>query len=398
MNATYPSSRPDRQSPLLRFSTGSSTEVNTDIESRRLLDDQQLESMLRVHYTLFKKYLSASLQEEDNSPELIKKKTHNKLLLLSRVQFWELSTDIYDELLRRQAASQKTSDRELPGSVHPHLLTEKNFHPLRNRSRQMLSTLLEPRFRNLAADIVSELERRLPTFADDNTSPVRHPVSIIGSDGTGIPFNVSVRPRMEKSLITSCAASSTVLCNVCASMFESYTQEGSHHQRAKDLATAAARGCQICTPMFDRFMRNGGHVHDERHRLNETFLNYSFSRLPNSNDWRLHISGVWTEYGSSPLSGTEYRDFIDESYRIIPKTAAGSSTIRHSMEISSWTGHDRVLELGSKWLKNCFQTHNCDAHRNTSWVPTRLIDVTGVKPRLLLSSLEKPKGPYCMQL
>jgi len=75
-----------------------------------------------------------------------------KLTRLNKQQFSELSTDVHDELQRRQDMQQQM----------PYLPGRDDFHPKRNQARQKLSTLLKSRFRDLASDVFFELERRYP--------------------------------------------------------------------------------------------------------------------------------------------------------------------------------------------------------------------------------------------
>lgn len=75
-----------------------------------------------------------------------------KLTRLNKQQFSELSTDVHDELQRRQDVQQ----------LLPHLPGRDDFHPKRNQARQKLSTLPKSRFRDLASDVFFELERRYP--------------------------------------------------------------------------------------------------------------------------------------------------------------------------------------------------------------------------------------------
>ncbi|WFD28550.1 component of the polarisome [Malassezia nana] len=75
-----------------------------------------------------------------------------KLTRLNKQQFSELSTDVHDELERRQDVQQ----------LLPHLPGRDDFHPKRNQARQKLSTLPKSRFRDLASDVFFELERRYP--------------------------------------------------------------------------------------------------------------------------------------------------------------------------------------------------------------------------------------------
>ena len=119
-----------------------------------------LEDNLSQHYVVLKRYLANSLRDEqiDGKPN----RARDKLVRLSPIQFQELSTDVYDELLRRQSAQRPPNGSpDAPEYLQP----RENFHPKRNQARQKLSTLPPPRFRALATDVFFELERRVPRFA-----------------------------------------------------------------------------------------------------------------------------------------------------------------------------------------------------------------------------------------
>ena len=143
-----------------------------------------MEEALSQHYAILKRYLAQSLRDEKGNAK--PNRARDKLLRLSPVQFQELSTDVYDELLRRQsAAGQQTNG---PGQVPSYLLPKDNFHPKRNQARQKLATLPPPRFRDLATDVFYELERRFPRFMGTdiprNGSPassLRGPPSRVGT-------------------------------------------------------------------------------------------------------------------------------------------------------------------------------------------------------------------------
>ena len=130
-----------------------------------------MEESLAQHYAILKMYLAQSLRDEKGNPK--PNKARDKLLRLSPVQFQELSTDVFDELLRRQNAGGPQTNG--PAQVPIYLLPRDNFHPKRNQARQKLATLPPPRFRDLATDVFYELERRFPRFAagdiDRNGSP-----------------------------------------------------------------------------------------------------------------------------------------------------------------------------------------------------------------------------------
>lgn len=113
------------------------------------------EDALSKHYISLKTYLQASLQDEKGN--IKPNRARDKLLRLSVTQFIELSTDVYDELIRRE------DDRlQRVENVPRFLLPKQNFHPKRNQARQKLSTLPIERFRQLATDVFYELERRIP--------------------------------------------------------------------------------------------------------------------------------------------------------------------------------------------------------------------------------------------
>lgn len=83
-----------------------------------------------------------------------------KLTRLSQQQFTELSTDVYDELMRR-------INNARTGAEMPHLAVREEFHPKRNQARQKLATLPKTRFKDLSSDVFFELERRFPYLRDE---------------------------------------------------------------------------------------------------------------------------------------------------------------------------------------------------------------------------------------
>lgn len=125
-----------------------------------------MEESLSQHYVVLRQYLAADLRKDSEGKS---KKARDKLLRLSPIQFHELSTDIYDELRRRQ------NQHRAPPNAPNFLIPKENFHPKRNQARQKLSTLPETRFKDLATDVFFELERRFPRFSGQgprNGSPL----------------------------------------------------------------------------------------------------------------------------------------------------------------------------------------------------------------------------------
>ncbi|EJF55728.1 hypothetical protein DICSQDRAFT_130488 [Dichomitus squalens LYAD-421 SS1] len=89
-----------------------------------------------------------------------------KLTRLTRQQFQELSTDVYDELIRRKNNSSDNEARTLVSLV-PFLPVRDDFHPKRNQARQKLATLPTGRFKDLSSDVYYELARRYPEFKEE---------------------------------------------------------------------------------------------------------------------------------------------------------------------------------------------------------------------------------------
>ena len=146
-----------------------------------------MEDNLIQHYNVLKEFLKESLRQDqaEGKPN----RARDKLLRLSPVQFQELSTDVYDELLRRQRVDGQREPNNTPGKrVEGFLEPMPNFHPKRNQARQKLSTLPDPRFKALATDVFFELERRFPRFTgayierrDSPANSMRGPPSRAGT-------------------------------------------------------------------------------------------------------------------------------------------------------------------------------------------------------------------------
>jgi hypothetical protein len=188
---------PSPPSSIARSSIGTGLYAQSD--SARNRKDEQFEAILSEHYIALKKYLAASLRDEKGNPR--PNRARDKLLRLSSVQFQELSTDVFDELLRRQQSGRRTPNGSAPdGGPPPYLLPKDTFHPKRNQARQKLSTLPPPRFRDLATDVFYELERRFPRFAGGNISRMGSPASLRGPPSrNGTPVDGSRGPnRMRR--------------------------------------------------------------------------------------------------------------------------------------------------------------------------------------------------------
>ncbi|KAJ5694440.1 hypothetical protein N7536_004852 [Penicillium majusculum] len=160
-----PSTRSGNPSPpssvAARSSSGTLAEGPRD--GRRY---RQMEEILGQHYVVLKRFLNGTARDDRGKSN----KARDKLLRLSPTQFHELSTDVYDELIRRQQASPPPGRPPRP-DVPPYLPARNDFHEKRNHARQKLAALHHVRFRDLATDVFCELERRFPHFTSREYRP-----------------------------------------------------------------------------------------------------------------------------------------------------------------------------------------------------------------------------------
>ncbi|GAA5859755.1 hypothetical protein JCM1840_006439 [Sporobolomyces johnsonii] len=120
---------------------------------------EQSKAVARTHYDALKRWLT---REGALANASTRTNAREKLTRLTRQQFQELSTDVYDELVRRM---EDAAGR--PGE-QPFLAVRPDFHPKRNQARQKLATLPLQRFRDLASDVYFELDRRYPEFGEED--------------------------------------------------------------------------------------------------------------------------------------------------------------------------------------------------------------------------------------
>ncbi|PCH03368.1 Spa2 homology (SHD) of GIT [Penicillium occitanis (nom. inval.)] len=142
------------------------------------LPDQQggryrrMEESLAQHYNAVRRFLGNP--HASDRAAMKTNKARDKLLRLSPTQFHELSTDVFDELVRRQQAAGGPG-RPPRTDIPPSLPPRQDFHEKRNQARQKLASLQHPRFRDLATDVFCELERRFPQFAGPDLPRVGSP-------------------------------------------------------------------------------------------------------------------------------------------------------------------------------------------------------------------------------
>ncbi|KAG0669306.1 component of the polarisome [Maudiozyma exigua] len=107
---------------------------------------------IEQYYTSLKTFFEVTgVQQLNRESSPRAQKARSKLLKLSFSQFYELSTDVSDELKRRINEDQNKPE---------YLLPKANFHMKKNQARQKLANLSQTRFNELVDDILYEIRRR----------------------------------------------------------------------------------------------------------------------------------------------------------------------------------------------------------------------------------------------
>ncbi|KAF2803737.1 uncharacterized protein BDZ99DRAFT_526214 [Mytilinidion resinicola] len=130
------------------------------------------EDVLLEHHAFIKAYLGPYLRERKSTLRR-SHRAKDKLTQLTQAQFQDQSTDIYDELVRREQWSTKGSSKahNVPRFLHPNPLYQQK----RNVARRKLASLSLERFQQQCTDVFHESERRYPHFISE--SPPRSPWS-----------------------------------------------------------------------------------------------------------------------------------------------------------------------------------------------------------------------------
>lgn len=127
---------------------------------------------IEQYYTSLKTFFDVTgIQQLNRETSPRAQKARSKLLKLSFSQFYELSTDVSDELTRRINEDQNKPE---------YLLPKANFHMKRNQARQKLANLSQTRFNELVDDILFEIRRR----GFDRYTPRTKRASVIEEEGS----------------------------------------------------------------------------------------------------------------------------------------------------------------------------------------------------------------------
>ncbi|CAL9731018.1 hypothetical protein MOUN0_K09384 [Monosporozyma unispora] len=183
------------------------------------------------HYKDIQNYFSVTntkrnefdFERQNNSIE----RARSKLSGLNQIQFFELSTDVHDELQRRITGN----GGELGSSLRP----IDKFHKKRNQAREKLSSLAEKRFNDLLNDLAQEIERRgydnielndMEKSEDDN-------ISKESITETSTPLKDSTPPHEKEGNNNDDAIQQTVIIPMKASIDWSSDEDEEEEQEEK---------------------------------------------------------------------------------------------------------------------------------------------------------------------
>ena len=190
-----------------------------------------------------------------------------------------------------------------------------------------------------------------------------------------------------------------MLCDVCKTTVESSQRKGPHHATALDLKSAFLANCCICSAVYQEIQRLYGEIQEARTQV--PFLNYTY--VDDALEDELY--GIRLVIQCKPLDEWQTMIYLlpgpkDPSNLMVDSATEGSESwnlnfYHISGNISSSTGDPSTLRIASDWLTTCRrQHHSCASLTHDSWYPKRLLDLTHDKPRLLLTELASPSGPY----
>ncbi|KAI9341555.1 hypothetical protein DFJ73DRAFT_843655 [Zopfochytrium polystomum] len=136
-------------------------------------------------YEAIRLYLDSFLQSQRGSASSQQREAaKDKMTKLSKQQFFDLSTDVYDEMNRRQMNSNEV----------PFLPVRDDLHPRRNQARQKLATLPSTKFKDLACDVFYEIERRFTFVVNQFETKYR-----LNEDARSLPQDPSLGARENMS-------------------------------------------------------------------------------------------------------------------------------------------------------------------------------------------------------
>lgn len=246
---------------------------------------------LLTYHAALRQFLNTSTAPAKPNPARAAK-ARDKLFKLSPSQFFELSTDVYDELQRRIDEVSSEPDFLLPKS---------SFHPKRNEARQKLGLLQQTRFRDLVSDILYEIERR--DYHTSNEAPIEEPKS--NPKGLGI--------NSKDNVVT--VQQSTIIPTKADLAWSSDEEEDTSRTQQKEAVLA---------------------VSNDHIRKNSDVKSINLSS---------HNKTASTNSFSSVVSPKNAKDYVGELNNAIKNKHSSNSGVNRGLSVSKGRNKDKEIEL-----------------------------------------------------
>ncbi|KAI0966577.1 heterokaryon incompatibility protein-domain-containing protein [Xylaria arbuscula] len=161
---------------------------------------------------------------------------------------------------------------------------------------------------------------------------------------------------------------------------DSFSRPGLHHQSLQSMKESADQGCYICSRLIE-----------EGYSESEQFpLKYSLRAL--------------TEHERESVEGDHRLAFRGDHYSVGHGTfdirlKSPLTTLRqlaYRSKCRTYTGNDDTFRIAKFWLNECLTTHeSCSKRLLDGWKPSRLLDVSENKIKLVLGNSEETRQhPY----
>ena len=237
-----------------------------------------------IYYNELEMFFKVTGLSSDRSSLTRAQKARGKLLKLSDPQFYELSTDVYDELQRRINEDQDQCN---------YLLPKASFHFKRNQARQKLSSLAQLRFGDLVDDILFEIKRRgfdIDINSNDDRSLAKKDEELLESEEKTVSLlsESANKPFPESPMPPTSSVQTSQIIPQKASM--AWSSEEEEEEEEEEEVTEGREGDQNESP-----------VHNTKEPIELDDLN-SVQKSINLN-----------EFPETPVLSTENSDFLDNS-------------------------------------------------------------------------------------
>lgn len=180
---------------------------------------------------------------------------------------------------------------------------------------------------------------------------------------------VEISEGSSNGFLSKIIRGKAAVCETCTSMFKE--GGGPHHENSAALIKAALSGCRICKPLLHHCRRVSG----------------SYLQCV-SGEWKYKISDK-----TIILQTFQGKHYFEYGFKIIQ-----GEYVEEIAEIQGMDGNQKFktsCQAASIWMRQCLESHTkCSNNLQPSSYPTRLLQLSESKVRLVIPSHETISGPY----